>query len=290
MQKRTAKIRNGGTSAEINLDNGQMFSLAHHDVDVMWNGGAPEGMRCTNGWQNSEIVMFPIVGGALDNQLLVEGKSYPMGKHGLSRDLPWCVSGPYSGSIGNSIAFQQSYRAYTEVKNKDGFFSIFPKSFTLTKSYSIDEKGTLTFKLEVDSYSDNLPFAVGWHPAIRTGKDSTFDVIGTKDDMFPVKAVMFPIGIVNKSKGNVLVYDNSNMVILKNKGFDVLFTHDFNHTMLWNRDEGCTAIEPITSLSLSRIAQTKGSEKLDIALLPEYMKLKRDETKTFLAKIEIRRS
>ena len=113
--ERTLLISNGGTYAELNTENGQLFSLMRGRVEVMWPGGAPAERRPAAGWQNSEIVMFPIVGAAPEDRFLVGSLGSFMNQHGLSRYMEW----KDISSRSDRIEMKQVYRAGDVVKGKE---------------------------------------------------------------------------------------------------------------------------------------------------------------------------
>ena len=263
---KTALISNGGTYAELNLENGQLFSLMRGRVEVMWPGGAPAERRPAAGWQNSEIVMFPIVGAAPGDRFLVGERGCLMNQHGLSRYMDW----EDISSNSSSVEMKQFYRAGEVVAGK--MPCSFAGSYTLAKSYVLDSEGKLTFTLELKNNSDvDFRFAAGWHPAFRSVNGGTLTVgHGT--------VMGFPRSLedVRKADGNVLRFDDARDVIYRTGDFTVVMAHTFVKTQIWNRGEGLVAIEPITSPSLSGRQPSGTPAPIDINAQEDYMWLRRE--------------
>jgi galactose mutarotase-like enzyme len=107
MVAESIKLKKSDITAKINPENWQLYSLKRGNKEVMWKGGAPKQEKPDKGWQNSEIIAFPIFGPAVDGVIVYKGKEYPMGQHGLSRRLPWNEV----KRTDESIIFTQHYTA-----------------------------------------------------------------------------------------------------------------------------------------------------------------------------------
>ena len=262
------------TTAKINLLNTQLFSLKREGLEVMWKGGAPIEHRPIVGWQNSEIVMFPIIGATPNGKITVDGTNFPMSQHGLARNLPWQTN---INSEGVSMA--QIYEAGNEVKNSKGEISVFPRSYKLTKNYSIDGEGKLVFKIEIENRSrEALPYSIGWHPAFLALENSTVRL--SKDGTV---LCSFSLQNVFASPGNVIVADSCDNILYKNDRFNVEIKHDFGTAQVWNKSEGYVALEPISSKSLSRYP----NEPEDLMLNVSMKKLMRGENHIYTAQIGV---
>ncbi len=261
--EKTALISNGGTYAELNLKNGQLFSLMRGRVEVMWPGGAPADRRPATGWQNSEIVMFPIVGAAPEDRFLIGERGCLMNQHGLSRYMEW----EDILSRSDRIEMKQVYHAGEVVAGKTP--CSFAGSYTLAKSYALDGDGKLTFTLELKNNSDiDFRFAAGWHPAFRSVNNGTL-IAGHG----PVMSIPIRLEDVRNAAGNVMRFDDSGNVIYRTSRFTVVMAHTFGGSQVWDRGEGLVAIEPITSPSLSR--RQHGNAPIDINAQEDYRWLRR---------------
>lgn len=103
------------------------------------------------GWHAPNL--FPIVGGCIDNELLIDGKAYPMERHGFARKLPFDLldSTPTTAVWGLTSGRQ------TEPH--------FPYGFTFQISYELtDEQLTVTYRV-FNQDTKTVYFSVGAHPA-----------------------------------------------------------------------------------------------------------------------------
>lgn len=279
---RTIRIGKGNLSAEINLENSQMFSLIRNGKEVMWNGGGPEGRKAEKGWQNSEYIMFPIIGAATNGKVMIEREQYYMTQHGISRDLPW--SSTYSDS--NSIIMQQTYEAYRTVKSGKGTVSMYPASFKIIKSYTIQGDTTdrnesmLRFRIYVNAM-DDMAYTVGWHPAFRNAEGGTVTVVGTGKD----RKRVIDERKVTHAEGSAMLFKDSKAVKFNSGDFTLLVEHNFGCTQLWDRGEGLVAIEPVAAPALKL---TPHSDVIELEKIEGYRKLARNTYDHFSATIRIR--
>lgn len=289
ISKETIKISNNGTEAEINTSNMQLFSLIRHGVDVMWKGGAPEASRPDKGWQNSEIIMFPIVGDSIDGNICTGGANLPMAKHGIARDLKWEIT----EANPSSVSMVQVYEAWDEVENgKNDKYSLFPRSYQMNKSYSITDEGKLSFTIEVKNKSKEiLPYAIGWHPAFITQKDSSifraYDVdvvIGCSSTRWDVCRSV-SLSDVRNADGNVTLLKDTDRISYYSSGFQLTLTHNLTWgTQIWDKGEGLVALEPISATSLRRI---KKDGPKDLLLMDQFRKLEHNKKDRFTVDIKI---
>ncbi len=245
----TITIERAGTTVHVNLENGQLFRLLREGprgrIDVFWSGGAPETLRPKNGWQNSEIIMFPIVGKAPgpENTIVIDGESFSMSQHGLSRLLPWKASFDPANS---SLRLVQEYEAGQKVKNAKGEISEFPRSFRIVKTISIDDEGKVKVAIELENLSEKpLPFLVGWHPAFVIPIDAGRITPSTISDSISVSSVQ-------RAEGNVIVAQNSDTITYETPLFALRMPHTFGKAQFWNMEGSYVALEPISAMSLSR--------------------------------------
>ncbi len=276
--QRTLRIENVGTEARINPENAQIYSLVANGVDVMWPGGAPSLYRPNIGWQNSDIVMFPIVGSAPDkerNAIHINGKEFRLGQHGLLRDMKDFTLIDHGSDFAE---FEYYYEAMSEVERpaangKPRLLQSFPFSFNLRKRYSIDLKGALRLRvLLTDGYAHlPMPYMLGWHPAFRTvasGRLLTDHVNLTLDD-------------VRNEKDSVMDLPYESSIQYWNPEFSFVLRHTFGHMQVWST-EACTAIEPITGRAASRLGLDPNA---DFRTLPNVRRLGENEKEEFEASI-----
>ena len=279
-------IRKGGTTAEINPLNSQMFSLKRKGIEVMSGGGAPNELQLPdNGWKNSEFLMYPIVGKAVDAVIVVGGVESTMTQHGTVRYKPkegdwWKIKNRDK----HSVTMELTYEAGTKIDDGKGTVSSFPISYRIAKTYSIDEAGEFSLKIEVENLSDkDLPYSLGWHPALKAVKQGTIKVTSGEGEQKHESTVT--LEEVRAANGNVIEFENANMLLYKNPEFTVVMNHNFGKAQVWNNGEGLIALEPITARSMSRTQLTK--ERKELSQQEGYRVLRAKEKQIFEVSIQI---
>lgn len=276
----TVAISGASISAEINAKNSQLFSLKRENVDVMWPGGAPESRRPKTGWQNSSPEMFPIIGSAPGDKILVDGIYYQMVQHGIARDLPWELT----RSNSQSVTFEQAYDAMSEVPSSKGT-SKFPRCYWLTKTYEI-KQSELTYTLEIYNKSARtMPYFVGWHPAFRSLEPSMLKVMQEN-----AQKTSLTLSKIREAPRNTIEFIGSNKVRYENNEFSLILSHNFadlnsGGTQIWDRGDGCVAIEPISGSALSWLPKEAGD--VELALQPGCRILKPGKNAVYTASLSV---
>ncbi len=161
----------GTLRAGINPENGQLCSLEvvrdGRPVEFMWGGGKPAHLKAPHekkeagGWQNSAIVMFPLVSQALNDRVTIGGRELVMPQHGIARYMRPIISG--QGEAYATAAYV--HEGNPAVQTPKGEVK-FPHSFRLIVYYQTnDNRLEVNFEVENLSARLPLPFALGWHPA-----------------------------------------------------------------------------------------------------------------------------
>lgn len=136
-------------SAEISPLGAELVSLRDAEGrDLLWNGDAAF-------WTGRAPLLFPIVGRLAGDQLVHQGKSYPMLQHGFARRRTFTVveAGPARAVFGLD-ADDETRKQY-------------PFDFSLRVTYALEE-AMLTISVAVTNPgSVALPASVGFHPAFR---------------------------------------------------------------------------------------------------------------------------
>jgi galactose mutarotase-like enzyme len=115
--------------------------------ELLWSAG-PE-------WPRHAPVLFPVIGRLVDDVLHHEGTEYPMTQHGFARDCDFAVL----EATDNKARFLLKNTAATE--------AMFPFSFSLEISCSLDGSSLhLGFTL-TNTGKEPLPASLGWHPAFH---------------------------------------------------------------------------------------------------------------------------
>ncbi|MBR6028769.1 MAG: aldose 1-epimerase family protein [Clostridia bacterium] len=142
----TIELRYGQTRAVVQTTGAQIASFKGADGrEVIWQADPAV-------WAQHAPVLFPVCGTAKDNQVTVDGISYPMTKHGFTRNPDFTV-----GKRGAD--FVELVLGPTEESRP-----MYPFDFRLHVVYRLFENGYTTQFL-VENLSDRpMPFCVGGHP------------------------------------------------------------------------------------------------------------------------------
>ncbi|AUD07173.1 aldose 1-epimerase family protein [Spirosoma pollinicola] len=103
------------------------------------------------GWHAPNL--FPVVGGCLNNQLLIDGKTYPIERHGFARQSTF------------DTTESTKTHAIFSLRSSDATRVHFPYEFEFQLIYELDgPKITITYRL-VNADEKTIYFSVGAHPA-----------------------------------------------------------------------------------------------------------------------------
>ncbi len=137
-----------GLGATVKADGAELCSLQDAaGRELLWGAG-PQ-------WPNHSPVLFPIVGQVTGDRLLIDGRSYPMGRHGFARRrrFEWLE--------------RKTDACRLQLQDDAESRAVFPFAFRLTLSYRI-EAGALHVEYELaNPGQDVLPASLGAHPAFR---------------------------------------------------------------------------------------------------------------------------
>jgi galactose mutarotase-like enzyme len=141
------RIANDVLSIEVSSLGAEMQAATTRDgTNWLWNGDAAF-------WTGRSPVLFPIVGKAPDDTLLIDGKAYSMAQHGFGRRREFSLA-----------AATETFCRYT-LEATDGTRASYPFDFRLSVEHSLDG-ATLTVAAEVENRGpDPMPFGCGFHPA-----------------------------------------------------------------------------------------------------------------------------
>lgn len=140
-------ITSGDLTARINPLGAELWSLADAlgreymtDADPrFWTGHAP--------------LLFPIVGALNGDRYRLDGKDYPLPKHGFARRSPFEVAEQSADHVRFRLAADEAMR------------KIYPFAFALEITFRLDA-ATLHVEASVTNAGEEpLPFSFGFHPA-----------------------------------------------------------------------------------------------------------------------------
>lgn len=141
------ELRGPGLAAVVSPVGAELRSLRLHGQEVLWQAG-PE-------WPRHAPVLFPVIGRVENDQILVDGRAHPMGKHGFARDLRFTVDS-CTGS-----------RVELRLRSSAATLGQYPFPFELAVAYNVGEGGLQVTFTARNTGTRAMPFALGWHPAFR---------------------------------------------------------------------------------------------------------------------------
>ncbi len=142
-------LKKGDSTAAISTLGAEMIAYKDalgrnrlHDGDpAVWAGFGP--------------ILFPTIGTCKNGQITVDGKDYPMLKHGFVRGSLFTVSKKTAASVELKLT-----------QNEETLKS-YPFEFVLTLRHTLIDNGFLS-EMEVENRSDRpMPFLLGGHPAFK---------------------------------------------------------------------------------------------------------------------------
>ncbi|MDB5556403.1 MAG: putative lacX protein [Rhizobium sp.] len=141
------RIANDALAIEVSSLGAELQSLRTLDGRLwLWSGDPAF-------WNGRSPILFPIVGKAADNTVLVEGKSFEMQQHGIVRRQEWRLA-----ESGEAFCLH-------ELVSSEASKASYPFDFRLTLRHAIEGR-RLTVTAEVSNTGwVPLPFGLGFHPA-----------------------------------------------------------------------------------------------------------------------------
>jgi galactose mutarotase-like enzyme len=145
-----AVLENEFLRVEIDAKGAQLSSIFNkatqtehlwQDSAKIWNWHAPN--------------LFPIVGGLINDELLVDGKTYPMARHGFARNSEFIL-----------LENDEVHVTYS-LPNSEKTLHVYPYKFDFQVLYTLIENAVrLTYKL-ISHDNKTIYFSVGGHPAFN---------------------------------------------------------------------------------------------------------------------------
>ncbi|NIJ07423.1 galactose mutarotase-like enzyme [Sphingomonas vulcanisoli] len=142
-------IKGAGLAAEINPLGAELHALRDADGrDLLWDGDPAF-------WTGRAPILFPVIGCVNGGVIRVDGKEYPMAKHGFARRRHFTVIAQDEGSATFSLADDDETR------------KSYPFAFRLDIRFAIEGEA-LTLTATAHNLGDTpMPASFGFHPALR---------------------------------------------------------------------------------------------------------------------------
>jgi len=143
-------IENDHLSVSIRNQGAELTSIVNKatGIEHLWQGDP-------NIWGWHAPNLFPIVGGLINNQLLIDGKFYPMQRHGFARPTEF------------RLAEAQKDCAVFSLGYSENTLTAYPYKFNFQVKYDlIDNSLRITYKV-INQDTKPIYFSVGGHPAFN---------------------------------------------------------------------------------------------------------------------------
>ncbi|WP_404710746.1 aldose 1-epimerase family protein [Sphingomonas sp. MMS24-J13] len=142
-------IAGASLSAEINPLGAELHSLRDGEGrDLLWDGDPAF-------WTGRAPILFPVVGAVAGGVIRVDGRGYPMAKHGFARRKTW--------TLVEHDAAAATFRLLPDEETR----SAYPFDFRLELRFVIDDKGLSLSATLTNPGQAPLPASFGFHPALR---------------------------------------------------------------------------------------------------------------------------
>ncbi|MCF3642375.1 aldose 1-epimerase family protein [Rhizobium sp. TRM95111] len=142
-----SRIANAFLAVEVSSLGSEMRSIETTDGrSWLWNGDAAF-------WTGRSPILFPIVGKAPDDTLMIDGKPYQMAQHGFARRRDF------------SLAAASETSCRYELAASEETLAAYPFDFLLAVEHSLDGPALTVAAEVVNRGASEMPFGIGFHPA-----------------------------------------------------------------------------------------------------------------------------
>lgn len=141
------EITNGVLTAAINPLGAELSSLKDADRRELMTDADPRF------WSGRAPLLFPVVGQPSGDVIRVDGRAYPMKKHGFARRMPFAVV----ERAGDRATFRLTDDAETRAQ--------YPFAFRLDVTFRLEDATLLTEVTIANPGDAALPASFGFHPA-----------------------------------------------------------------------------------------------------------------------------
>jgi galactose mutarotase-like enzyme len=142
-------IASDGLSARIATIGAELQDLTDASGQRLQWGGDPAV------WAGRAPILFPIVGELADGHYRLDGRLYPMGRHGFARRASF------------DVVSHDEVSAVLRLAANDATRAVYPFEFTFDVAFTLSA-ATLTVAATVANRGDTpMPASIGFHPAFR---------------------------------------------------------------------------------------------------------------------------
>ncbi|TAE29235.1 MAG: aldose 1-epimerase family protein [Cytophagales bacterium] len=143
-------LTNDILSVNFRPQGAELTSIIHKPTNTehLWQGDP-----AVWGWHAPNL--FPVVGGCLNNQIVVDGVAYPMGRHGFARQSTF------------ALVEQTDTRALFALTSSDETRTAYPYAFVFEIDYALEGNSlSVTYRVR-NTDTRTVYFSVGAHPAFN---------------------------------------------------------------------------------------------------------------------------
>jgi galactose mutarotase-like enzyme len=163
----------------------ELKSVTDGKREYMWSGDPAI-------WGRTAPVLFPIVGKANNNELLIGDKNYPISQHGFARDMEF------------KVMEQDAQHVVFSLTSSETTKEIYPYDFELRIGYALRET-SVTCSYEVTNIGHQLLyFAIGAHPGFSLPRPDLNDYVIEFEQEESVPRYLLTEGLLNGKTEPVL--------------------------------------------------------------------------------------
>ena len=142
-------LESAGLNATVSTCGAELHGLADREGnDLQWNGDPAV-------WRGRAPILFPVIGLLHDGAYRLDGKRYPMPKHGFARDSMF------------SVVARDTSRATLRLSASPETRALYPFAFRLDVGFALTD-ATLTLTATIANLGEQpMPASFGFHPALR---------------------------------------------------------------------------------------------------------------------------
>lgn len=141
------RLENAHLTVEISSLGAELQSLTSKDGHpFLWNGNAQF-------WGGRSPILFPIVGKAPEDTVLVDGMPYSMAQHGIARRREFTLTSATNDACRYTLAASDETKA------------IYPFDFSLALEYQLAGASLTLTAIVSNNGSKPMPYGIGFHPA-----------------------------------------------------------------------------------------------------------------------------
>lgn len=137
-------IQNENSKAQIDTKGGELVSFVQDNREYIWTGDSTY-------WNGHNPILFPVIGFLKDNQYILNGKPYPLVKHGFARKSEF------------ELLSIQKDKIVLQIQESAETLARFPFSFVFQVTHQMLPKGfSTTFSIR-NTGEGNMYFHIGGH-------------------------------------------------------------------------------------------------------------------------------